>query len=77
MDRARSVIGRYIRFYNGHRPHISIEYKPRPRYIKEVGGRKRMCKQKKHAGNLSSYEKSRVSLPCRMTGQGEGPGPNG
>lgn len=38
MDRARSVIGRYIRFYNGHRPHISIEYKP-PSPVHQGGGR--------------------------------------
>ena len=35
----------------------------------ESGGRKWMWKQKKYAGNLSSYEESRVSLQCRVTGK--------
>ena len=44
MDRVRSVTDRYIRFYNGHRPHMSILYKlPFPVHQKE-GGRKRMWK---------------------------------
>ena len=44
MDRARSVIGRYIRFYNGHCPHMSIGYKTSSSVHQEVGGRKRRWK---------------------------------
>lgn len=61
-------------FNNGHRPHMSIGYKASSLAHQEEGSRKRMWKQKKYVGNLSSYEESMTSLPCRVTVQGEGPG---
>ena len=65
---AASLAGTFA-FNNGYRPHMSIGYETSSLAHQEEGGRNRMWKQKKYVGNLSSYEESRTSLPCRVTGQ--------
>ena len=46
IEHARNVIGRYIHFYNYHRPHMSIGNKPPALVHMEQGEQKKMWKNK-------------------------------
>ena len=77
IDQERSVIGRYIRFFNGHRPHMSIGYKP-PSLVHQGGGRpekdveaEKICR----ASFIIRRKQGIIAVPGDKSGRG--PGPNG
>lgn len=71
MEHARSVIGRYIHFYNYRRPHMSVGYKVPALVHLERGEQKKMWKKKKYDPKASKNENNDVSLQSQTTGQGE------
>lgn len=62
---ARNVIGRYIRFYNNYRPHMSIGYKTPAQVHLEEGEQKKMWKLKKYNKNMPPDEKNNLLLQNR------------
>ena len=71
IEHARNVIGRYIHFYNYHRPHMSIGYKVPAVAHLEQGEQKRMWKKKNYASKSVKNENNNVLLQSRTTGAGE------
>ena len=71
IEHARNVIGRYIHFYNYHRPHMSIGYKVPAVAHLEQGEQKRMWKKKNYASKSVKNENNGVLLQSRTTESGE------
>lgn len=72
IEHARNVIGRFIHFYNFHRPHMSIGNKVPALVHLEQGKQKKMWKKKIYPKKETNNENNVVSLPCQTTSLGEG-----
>ena len=75
-EHVRSVIGRYIRFYNYYRPHMSVGYKAPALVHLEQGEQKNMWKKKKYTVQKGKCAGNDVSLQSRTTDPDESPGRN-
>ena len=64
IDEARSVIGRFIVFYNDVRPHMSIGYKTPSQVHDESGPQKKMWNPKIYPSKNSKSAEKDVTLPA-------------
>lgn len=71
IDHARSIIGKYIDFYNNRRPHMSIGLKVPSQAHKEVGEQKKTWNNKKKYNNVSKNGGKVLPLPSRTTCPGK------
>ena len=69
---AKTVIERYIQFYNNRRPHMSIGFKTPAKAHLEQGIQKKMWKKKKYPPKKTDSEKECVSLQNQKTSSGDG-----
>ena len=60
---AREVIGRYIRFYNNRRPHMSLDYKTPATVHLEQGEQRKRWKHKVWTTKNTTHQEIGVSLP--------------
>ena len=67
IGHARNVIGRYIHFYNYHRPHMSIGYKVPALVHLEQGEQKKMWKKKNYPQKTFDNGEYDTSLQGRTT----------
>lgn len=71
IDHARSIIGKYIDFYNNRRPHMSIGLKVPSQAHKEVREQKKTWNNKKKYNNVSKNGGKVLPLPSRTTCPGK------
>ena len=71
IEHARSVIDRYIHFYNYYRPHMSIGYKTSAVVHSETGVQKKMWKSEKISLKNDDVQNNDVSLSSRTIGTDE------
>lgn len=72
VSEAREVIGRFIRFYNQRRPHMSIGYKTPAEAHMETGEQQRKWKNKIYPGKAGGEAEKSLSLPCQTTSPDDG-----
>lgn len=65
VEHAREVVGRFIRFYNERRPHMSIGYKTPSVAHMERGVQRRVWKDKLYRGKDGVVEIKGVTLPAK------------
>lgn len=66
MDQARSVIGRFISFYNTRRPHMSIGMLTPEAVHQQLGGQRKMWKTKVFSPNKTLGQKNDVFLSTQQ-----------
>jgi len=70
IEHARNVIGRFIHFYNYHRPHMGIGYKIPAVVHVETGPQKKMWKKKIYPEKPYSNGNNEITLQRRTTRTG-------
>lgn len=71
IEHARNVLGRFIHFYNYHRPHMSIGYKIPVVVHMQTGPQKKMWKKKIYPENPYNNRNNEITLQSRTTGTDE------